>query len=56
MDNLDKLSPEDKVLYGIECVARNTPMPENIKTFLQGEGLLEAILNPKEVSNVAASS
>lgn len=56
MDNLDKLSPEDKVLYGIGCVARNIPLPDNIRNFLQGEGLLEAILNPKEVSNVAASS
>ncbi len=53
MDNLDKLSPEDKVLYGIGCVARNTPIPENIRTFLQGEGLLAAILNPKEVEDAA---
>lgn len=42
----DKLSPEDKVLVAIQCVARGVPIPGVIKTFLEGEGLLDSIMKP----------
>lgn len=51
MDNLDKLSPEDKVLYGIGCIARDVPLPGPIEAFLRDEGLLEVIKNPTEVKD-----
>lgn len=42
------LPDEEKVLLAIDFVARGNPIPEPLRDFLRGEGLLTKIEKPKE--------
>lgn len=48
MSLYDDMDDEDKVLLAIDFVAKGTPIPDALRTFLNSEGLLEKIEAPKE--------
>lgn len=45
----EDMSAEDKIITAIGFVARGVTIPTKLRSFLEEQGLYEAIINPAEV-------